>query len=202
MRTSETQKEIYPALIKVQSEIQNVLNTSSNPFYKSKYAPLDEILNYIRPVITKHGLAIVQSPVSIADVPVSVGVTTRIMHSSGEWIEDTISVPIPHNKPNTAQEAGIIITYLRRYSVTAFLGIAGEADTDGNRHEDKPEPKKEESKLLTKPEQAKEAIQRVDTKIKCDQLVEWINKTFTDVIVRDGLLFELDEHTQKMKIGE
>jgi hypothetical protein len=147
MRTSESIKEISPALIKVQTEIQNVLNTSANPFFKSKYAPLDEILNYCRPIITKHGLAIIQSPGSVMDVPISVGVTTRIIHSSGEWIEDTIFVPLPvssdNKKINFSQEAGIIVTYLRRYSITAFLGIAGEADTDGNYHGDKPETKKE-----------------------------------------------------------
>ena len=70
-----------------------------------------------------------QFPVS--DDSKNIGVTTRIIHSSGEWIESTAYAPVIHNKRmNEVQAVGSSITYLRRYSLTAAFGITGDTDDD------------------------------------------------------------------------
>ena len=62
MRTSESIKEIATALCKFQAEVKNPSNSAVNPFFKSKYAPLNEILNDVRPLLAKHGLSVYRCP--------------------------------------------------------------------------------------------------------------------------------------------
>lgn len=127
MNKSESIKEIAPALAKFQSEVTNPANTAENPFFKSKYSPLNEILNLVRPLLSKHGLSVIQMPSGDGQ---EVIITTLLMHSSGEWIE---SCPLKM-KPakNDPQGIGSAITYGRRYALTAILGISSEDDDDGN----------------------------------------------------------------------
>lgn len=122
---SEQINELATALAKAQGEIENASKNSVNPHFKNKYADLAEVLNTVRPVLSKHGLAIVQT-VSYQDGLVSV--TTILMHSSGQYIGDTASAPVPRLDP---QGVGTATTYLRRYSLAAFCGVAQE-DDDGN----------------------------------------------------------------------
>ena len=117
--------QIATALCLAQGEIENAVKNSANPHFRSRYADLAEIINTVRPVFTKHGLSVVQSP-SYADGLVSV--TTLLMHKSGQWIRDTASAPA---SKLDAQGVGSAVTYLRRYSLAAFAGIAQE-DDDGN----------------------------------------------------------------------
>ena len=125
MRTSESIKEIATALATAQSEIENASKTSSNPHFKSKYADLAEVLNTARPVLAKHGIAVVQGPSFDSGIA---SVTTRLCHKSGEWIESVASAPVSKSDP---QGVGSATTYLRRYSLAALCGIAQE-DDDGN----------------------------------------------------------------------
>ncbi|WP_461369718.1 ERF family protein, partial [Candidatus Darwinibacter acetoxidans] len=127
MNHSESIANIAKALVSFQAEIKNPANTADNPFFKSKYAPLNEILNYVRPVLSKHGLAVVQSPGGDGDVTT---ITTLLMHTSGEWIE-TDPLGLKAEK-QTAQGTGSAVTYGRRYSLSAALGISSEDDDDGN----------------------------------------------------------------------
>ena len=117
--------QIATALCLAQGEIENAVKNSANPHFRSRYADLAEIINTVRPVFTKHGLSVVQSP-SYADGLVNV--TTLLMHKSGQWIRDTASAPA---SKLDAQGVGSAVTYLRRYSLAAFAGIAQE-DDDGN----------------------------------------------------------------------
>lgn len=127
MQKSESIAELAKALASFQSEVKNPPNTADNPFYKSKYAPLQDVLNIVRPLLSKHGLSILQIPSSDGE---TVSVTTLLMHSSGEWIQ-TDPLVLKTDKP-TAQGAGSAITYARRYSLSAVLGISSEDDDDGN----------------------------------------------------------------------
>ena len=127
MHTSDTITELVKALVKVQEEIRNPANSANNPFFKSKYAPLDEILNLVRPLMAKNGLALIQSA---GGEGTHASVTTLIMHTSGEWIESDKLIIVPAKLD--AQGIGGAITYARRYTITAMLGIAGEEDDDGN----------------------------------------------------------------------
>lgn len=124
--------QLSAALSAAQGELENASKNSRNPHFRSKYADLAEIINTVRPVFAKHGLAIVQSP-SYADGLVSV--TTLLTHKSGQWIRDVASAPAPKLDP---QGVGSAVTYLRRYAIGAFACIASEADDDGNAASAKP----------------------------------------------------------------
>lgn len=127
MNKSESIKELATALSKFQGEIKNPGNTADNPFFKSKYAPLNEILNVARPILAKNGLSVIQTPSGDGQ---NIILTTTLIHSSGEWIESPELV-LKADKA-TAQGAGSAITYARRYAISAILGISSEDDDDGN----------------------------------------------------------------------
>jgi hypothetical protein len=124
MKQSETTAILDAALALAQADLSNVPKTSPNPFFKSRYADLAEVLDTVRPVFAKHGLSIVQSPAYENKV---VSVTTRIS-CKGEWLEGTASCPVTKDD---AQGVGSAITYLRRYALAAFAGVA-QTDDDGN----------------------------------------------------------------------
>lgn len=124
-------ENLAKALVAAQSEVENSSKSSTNPHFKSKYSDLAEVLNTVRPVFTKHGISIVQSP-SFSDGMVHV--TTYLIHVSGEQLSGTISIPVAKQD---AQAIGSAITYARRYSLASFCGIAQE-DDDGNAAIEKP----------------------------------------------------------------
>lgn len=130
MQKSESIKNIAKALAQFQAEVKNPANTETNPFFKSKYAPLNDILNLVRPLLSKHGLSVLQSPSSPSGDGQNITVTTLIVHESGEWIESD-PLTLKADKA-TAQGAGSAITYARRYALSAMLGISSEDDDDGN----------------------------------------------------------------------
>lgn len=125
MQKSEQINELSAAIAKAQTEIENAAKNSNNPHFKSKYADLAEVLNSVRSAFAKNGIAIVQMP-SFEGGQASV--ETLLSHSSGQWISNTCSAPV---QKQDAQGVGSAITYLRRYSLAAFCGIAQE-DDDGN----------------------------------------------------------------------
>jgi len=125
MTTSENVDKIFPAFILAQSETAAAKKSSENPFFKSKYADLAEIIETAKPALIKNGLGIIQSPSGNGQ---AISVTCRIIHSSGQWIEDTITLTAVKSDP---QAMGSAITYGRRYQLAALLNIAQE-DDDGN----------------------------------------------------------------------
>lgn len=127
MKTSESIKNIAAALCKFQQECDSPKKTAKNPHFKSKYAPLEEIIKVATPTMSANGLSHFQSTSSDGD---SVVVTTVLMHTSGEFIESD-PLRLPMGKA-TAQGAGSSLTYARRYSLCAILGIAAEEDDDAN----------------------------------------------------------------------
>lgn len=137
MKRSESIAEIAKALCKFQSEVKNPSNNAKNPMYKSKYATLDNVINTVKPVLSKYGLSYIQSP-STSEDGLHISVTTLLMHESGEWIEsDPIVLPAyklgkDSVKIYDAQAAGISVTYGRRYSISSILGISSEDDDDAN----------------------------------------------------------------------
>ncbi len=120
MKSSETIVNLAEALCNMQIEIDDAPKDSQA--YGYKYADLGTVLALIRPVLHAHGLSVVQIPCNDGD---KVGVSTRIMHSSGEWLEDTVTMEVDVAKNlSRAQAAGSVITYCRRYSLAAVTGIA------------------------------------------------------------------------------
>ena len=118
MNTSESIKEIATALSSAQSSLQDATKNAKNPHYKSDYADLSQVLEAIRPALAAQNLSVVQLPFSREN---RVGVITRIMHSSGEWLEESIDLEVEGK--NLAQAAGSHITYLRRYSLASLFAI-------------------------------------------------------------------------------
>lgn len=125
MKMSDTIGEIATALSAAQGEIQDAMKGSLNPHFKSKYADLAAIRTVIREPLSKHGLSIVQLPRAHSS---HVEVETIIMHKSGEFISETLNMPV---SKQDAHGIGSAITYARRYGMSAVLCIATD-DDDGN----------------------------------------------------------------------
>lgn len=127
MKTSESVKEIFSAQIKMQSELKNVAKDASG--YGYKYTKLETLIDHVKPVLFNNGLGYIQTNTSTEDG--RVGVTTRLIHTSGEWAEDTMCAPLYKlAKMNEYQVAGSVITYFRRYALASMLGIASDEDID------------------------------------------------------------------------
>src|SRR5690554_65235 len=147
MTKSDSIKNLSAALAKAQAKLQNAKNTADNPFYKSKYAPLGEVLDLVRPVLAENGLAVIQYPSS--DDGKTISIHTMLVHESGEYIDfDPLTLTAEKITP---QGAGAAITYGRRYSVSGIFNIASEDDDDGNSLEGKNGQKKDD-KPSKKPE--------------------------------------------------
>ena len=132
MTTSEKIGAIAQAIVKAQAEMPKLLADSDNPYYKSKYIALADLIKEVRPVLAKYGLAVIQG-VS-GDGEKAVIITTRIIHESGEWIEEAFTMPVvaKGSKEATPQDYGAAVTYARRYSLAGILGVASEEDDDAN----------------------------------------------------------------------
>ena len=130
METSEQINELAAALSKLQSSISNPAKDAQA--HHSKYASFPMILNTIRPHLEKNGLAIIQTSHKAERYGhVCVIVTTRIVHSSGQFIEEEISTAINSQAKNTVQEMGSLISYMKRYAIQGMVLIAGDEDDDG-----------------------------------------------------------------------
>jgi hypothetical protein len=125
MIKSETINQIASALVKAQSEMGNAAKGASNPFFKSKYADLNAIREACLPVLSRHGLSVLQPTVFIDGRKF---VETLVMHESGEFIgghTEILSV-----KEFDAQAQGSGVSYARRYGLQSLLCIGAE-DDDG-----------------------------------------------------------------------
>ena len=127
IRSSESIVELACALVKAQAVMPEVPKGAVGQVGNAKrpYSDIADVIETVRPVLHAHGLAYVQFP-GTDDRGVTT-VTTRLMHESGQWVEGTVSMP---SGGNGAQGVGSAITYARRYSLVAMLGLASE-DDDG-----------------------------------------------------------------------
>lgn len=144
MNCSPELGEIGQALAKAQAEIVAARKDATNPFFKSKYATLDSVWNACRTPLTKNGLSIVQVPMTDENGMVLI---TRLLHSSGQWIESQMAV-IPAK--GDIQSLGSTLTYIRRYSLSAMVGVTPDEDDDGNAGSETA-PQKKEPKQQPKP---------------------------------------------------
>jgi hypothetical protein len=133
MKTSEQTDALFKALSEYQSEAVNPQKTStadiptkSGGSYSYSYAPLPDILDANRPLLAKHGLSVVQES---SGENGTVSLTTLVAHTSGQWL---MAGPVSVSCSGGPQVVGSAITYLRRYSLCAVLGISGDSDDDAN----------------------------------------------------------------------
>lgn len=133
MKTSDSLVNLAPALVKASAELRAITKDSINPHFKSTYASLDTIIDTVRPVLAKHGLAIAQganSPHTDEQGRVTAfTVETMLLHASGEYLSNAVVMPVGKADP---QGAGAAVTYGRRYALAAMLSLATEEDDDGN----------------------------------------------------------------------
>ena len=123
---SSSISNIAIAQTKIQAEIKDLAKESKG--FAHKYTTLDKLLQYVRPLLSKHGISFIQMPCGENE---NVGVVTIYMHTSGEYISNKIETQIIQAQ-NKYQSMGSAITYFKRYSIASFVGIASEEDTDGN----------------------------------------------------------------------
>jgi len=130
MSKSENINELAIALSKTQATMKPAPMNATNPFLKNKYADLGAVIETSRGVLASNGLSVSQLVGGLGD---EISVTTVLMHTSGQWLESTVSMSVGEERgKSAAQVAGSIITYLRRYSLASILGMYADEDTDGN----------------------------------------------------------------------
>lgn len=117
---------------------------ANNPFTKSKYATLNSVMESCRDALLSNGIWLCQYPVPAE--PGYLGLVSKLTHAeSGQWQSSLAVVPLPKADP---QGVGISMTYMRRYALSAMLGIVTEGDTDGEFNPDK----------LNRPQKQKNAV--------------------------------------------
>lgn len=135
MKHSESIKEIAGALLKAQIAIKAALKDSTNPHFKSKYADLSSVIDAVKGPLNANGIVFTQG-VSAAEN--GVAVETMLIHTSGEWMSETLPIPVSRVD---AQGVGSAITYGRRYGLQSMCGVPAE-DDDGNAASKAPPPEK------------------------------------------------------------
>lgn len=134
MKTSLEMDKIVEALSIAQGQFKPLIKNKKANY--GKYADLSAVMDSITDALHVQGLCVSQSPEFIDGRLI---VTTRLFHKSGQWIENQVSL-----KPgqDTAQGMGSVITYGRRYGMTALLGICADDDDDGQSAQPQVEQKK------------------------------------------------------------
>lgn len=134
MKKSDEIKNLAKALMLFNIKMQPIKKDANNPFFKSKYATLSNILDNIHTPLIEAGLVFSQCPTNENEL------TTIIIHvESGEYMESVYKINPVKTDP---QALGSAITYARRYALAAILGLNIEDDDDGNAASGKTEQQK------------------------------------------------------------
>lgn len=140
MNTSSELDQLAAALCAAQANISPARMNAVNPFLKNRYADLSAIIDAVRHELALNDLSYVQMPATPPHGEFGIALTTRLMHSSGQWLEETFFMPMPTDERGKSlmQVAGSAITYARRYALAAMLGVVADEDTDGSIQNDAP----------------------------------------------------------------
>lgn len=141
MKTSTEIDQIAAALLTAQQSITFATKDANNPHFRTKYADLPSVIAAVKPALNNAGIAFLQCPSPSEDGRLHL--TTRLLHASGQWMEDTAVCPLPKADP---QGFGSACTYLRRYSLAAMCGVYQD-DDDGNGASLPPSPTKRTTPL-------------------------------------------------------
>ncbi|WP_273523361.1 ERF family protein [Mailhella massiliensis] len=157
MNQSTEITELSKAMIIVQQQLQPAIKDAKNPFIGNEYATLNSVMESCRALLSSQGIWLTQLP---CPAPVElgaghIGLETRLIHAdSGQWISSTAIIPLPKNDP---QGMGSAMTYARRYSLCAILGIVTE-DDDGNAASIPTKQAKPRTRPLEAPQRQKAAL--------------------------------------------
>lgn len=128
LKKSESIQNLSNAMAEFQKKIKQPLKDANNPFFKSQYVPLENVVEAITETGSQLGISFMQFASS--DETGSIEVATLVMHSTGEYIEfPPVRMKPESNKP---QAVGSAITYAKRYALSAIFGITSDKDDDGN----------------------------------------------------------------------
>lgn len=140
MRTSENLNELALALSKAQGQMESAKKDSTNPHFRSKYADLAAVVEAIKKPLAANGLSYLQG--FGWDEHGALIVRTRLLHSSGQWVESELRVRPVKDDP---QGVGSAVSYGRRYALQSLVGLTAD-DDDGNASSNAPQtPRKAEA---------------------------------------------------------
>jgi ERF superfamily len=131
IKRSDSIGQLVAALALAQTEFETISKDHVNPYYKSRYADLSDVIAATQPALNKNGLTIIQIPLSPVSGRCFAGAFSMLAHTSGEFISTELLLPVKEDKYD-AQGVGSSITYARRYTWQAMVGAAAEDDDDGN----------------------------------------------------------------------
>ena len=126
MEKSESIIELAKALNAFQGKLRAVKKDGVNPFFKMHYATLDAIWEAIREPLSASGLAVAQT---LSHNDGKALLDTTLLHTSGEWLSGSMLLNPVRDDP---QGLGSAISYARRYSLCAMLGVVADEDDDAN----------------------------------------------------------------------
>jgi len=192
LRRSESIAALSDALAKAQGKFKVAEKNAVNPFLKNRYADLGSIIEASRGALTENGLSVMQVPTLESG---NLTITTLLAHASGEWVESDLSLGIDQDKGlSNAQSMGKTITYLRRYALSAMLGIYAGDDEDGGddtkqaaKPKAQPAPKAEPAPQPTQPKPADGSHWIDDPKVRAAFWAHWNSKTLSQGDVHKAL---------------
>jgi len=125
VKTSDQLDKISAAIVKALGSIGGAAKSATNPHFRNTYATLENVVDASRDVLAEHGLAVMQGAGLVADGKLHLD--TRMVHSSGQWIESEFTIPLVKMDPQATLAA---LTYARRGALMAILGMPA-VDDDG-----------------------------------------------------------------------
>lgn len=159
MAETEQPNDLHGRLLEAQIDMPNLVKDAENPHFKNKFVSLDSLLNAVVPVLNKHGLILMQSVCVLEGQP---ALETLIMSSKGgPGFSSTMLLMMKANDP---QGQGSAITYARRYSLMAMLGLAAGEDDDGNAGTASENTRQEQDRMQTNPAALVEMGKMLETK--------------------------------------
>lgn len=172
-------KNIAKSLAKFHELMGNVEKSANNPFFKSKYAPLEAILPAIKKPLAEAGLVFSQCPTNLTEqgIVIPALLTTLADVESGEFLTATVPLILAKQDP---QGVGSAITYMRRYALVSILGLNCDVDDDGQASVAKVSTKSLVAPLKANGSSftsAKSAISKADTLETLIEVKEQINKS-------------------------
>ena len=201
METSETKAELFKAFANFKKKLKQPLKDANNPFFKSKYVPLENVVQVVDEAMIDTGLSYTQG---IADLEEGyLRVDTIVLHESGEYMVIKGSKVKPVK--NDPQSAGSATTYARRYSLSTAFGIASDPDDDGNGASQQAK-NNQQSKNAQQPKAQPKPELTPEQKVEAN--IDWVNKKYKPEIelikswqsmTPDKALKAIKEYAEAMK---
>lgn len=191
METSETRAELFKAFANFKKKLKQPLKDANNPFFKSKYVPLENVVQVVDEAMIDTGLSYIQE---IEDLEEGyLRVDTIVLHESGEYMVIKGSKVKPVK--NDPQSAGSATTYARRYSLSTAFGIASDPDDDGNGASQQAK-NNQQSKSTQQPKAQPKPELTPEQKVVAN--IDWVNKKYKPEIELIKSWQEM-EHEQALK---